>query len=206
MNPFSVENEDFSKNVIIAVILVAAALVSLIIGICIHFYEPPLKEGTVIGIVHQADRFFYVQEEHRKYKTVTTMVPRTTVTSDGKGHTKTSTQLVPTSHSVYDHSDWSLDEHHDGEDFVVTIQAPSKKFKDKTRTAEFYVTKARYDSLGLGDQFVYDPIETKDSDRDLNNKVLEVEYQWMFRIDVQKWLANRNIPYTPDEIILEAKP
>jgi hypothetical protein len=119
---------------------VAGVVISLIIiFLVIRFFELPIKEGTVVRMQHDSEHVTFREDRKSVY--------RRQYYTDSDGDR--------VSRRVFDHFEYCIEKHFDGEDWFIVIQQPSKKIKDKILERTIYVKPFIYARLGVGDWFVY---------------------------------------------------
>jgi hypothetical protein len=185
---------EFIKDRPILFSVLGGVLILIIVGIIliVKFVDAPLKEGAITNLQHEELRVYYEQHRREVERTETypAIVTHTRSVPNGNGGTRTETYTtteIRTRH-VFDHWLYIVYKVIDNEDYVVTISAPSKKIKDKTLTAKFYVTKETFENgFGRGDGWF--KIDRKRGDRrlDFNNESIEMERQHYVPIDMKKY-------------------
>jgi hypothetical protein len=133
----------------------------------IFIWEQPIKEGVVINKIHDPEHVKYY-EDRKSVETLETYYDYQSETNKTRW--------------VHDHYEYCVDKHFDGEDWVIVIEAPSKKHKGKYLTNEIYVTQYRYENVKMESYFIMNE-EYGDSGQDTNNEVTQVT-NW------QRWDSN----------------
>jgi hypothetical protein len=143
----------------IAIICSILAVISLVTFLFVRFFELPIKEGTIKERLYDEEHVGYIEDS----KSVTRTEFYVTTDSDGN--------IVTRSRQVFDHYEYCVVKHFDGEDFILFITSPSQKIKDKILTRYIYITKNIFESQEVGDYFVADFKQKgrNESTRDRNN-------------------------------------
>ena len=156
------------------------AIIVIVVWLFVAFYEGPLKEGYVTELHHDEEHVGY----HSDRKTVERpeqYLTTETYTVDGKVMTRT----VWKTRWVFDHYEYCVEKHLDGEDFFIKIELDSEKHEGKLRSRYFYIPKGVYKELEDGDYFYFD--KERDTIKDRNNKITRVTEWAMTPYDMDPW-------------------
>lgn len=139
----------------------------------------------------------YCQREQDKYRTeyyYTWETENVYSTNSSGDRVKTGTKQVQVRHSrdVFDHHEYYITRQFNGADYIVTIQAESKKHKDKIVTSTIYTTSTFFNDAREGSVFRFtDKIDSYD---DRNNTRSEMDRQWYQPFNMSAWAMSHNIP------------
>ena len=150
-----------------------------IVAFFVLVFEPPLKEGWVVERINDGKHIAFYED--RKSITRT----ETYVTTDSEGHAKIKTR------QVHDYYMYCIDEHFDGEDFIIQIEAMSEKRQGKIRSRYIYLSEELYGTQELKDYFVADFKERNDTTRDKNNTIKRVTEWSRSHPDMSPWLEKQ---------------
>lgn len=146
----------------VTAIWIAIAIV-VVIGLgaflIISFYEPPLREGEIVELFHDDEHVAYLVDRKsvNRTETYTTIV-------DGKTAIRT--------RSVFDHYEYCVEKHFDGEDWYIQIQQMSEKREGKIRQRYIQVMHETFKMLDQGDWYVAKlGRDGTDTIRDRNNRI-----------------------------------
>ncbi len=156
---------------------IVGLLVAALIYYFIFWWEPALKSGVITNIQHTSALTTYDQHEHSVYRNVSRRV------RDSDGDYRTVTDRV------FDHHEYSIDQHYNGPDIIITIQAESSKHADKMLSAKIYVTADRVSDFSIGDEFYFDK-EFGDKRHDSNNTTKEVARRDFVSFNLDEWIAS----------------
>jgi hypothetical protein len=184
-----VENKTIAIAIALCVVVVAVIIVLIVV-----FYEPPLKIGKIVSVQSTTDKIKYTQHEDSIYRYVTKYRWVTKTDSSGKQVQEQESYRE----REFDHYEYYITRDFNGADYLVTIEAPSEKNYQKIRTATFYITKERYESIKnlIGQTFMY-TTELGDRRYDFNNTSDEVDRKSYARFDLIAWMSAHNVQNTP---------
>lgn len=173
-------------------IIIPVAVVGLIVGLFVAFYEPPLTEGKVISKYNTNDTTEYVQYKDEIYRTEYRYVPRNESVRDSNGKiTGSKIVLKKESYRVFDHNEYYIVKYFNGKDFIIEIAAPSKKFKNKIRKEVLYLPEIHYNDILVGKN--YSVVKGLDQYSDQNNYSEKVDRRDHFSFDMRDWAMKRGI-------------
>jgi hypothetical protein len=163
-------------------IVVAAILLAVGVGLFffVRYYEGPLKEGKIVEMKFEPGRIYYTQDEITVYREDprSRVIHKTRKVTVGTGDNKREydepyEDIEHYTEKIFDHYEYSVKENIDGADFIITMQAPSKKRDGVIRSATFFTTEAKYKQYQVGE---FGNFNRKQGDRwmDPNNSSREV--------------------------------
>ena len=166
----------------IKVIIIVFLILLFAGGVLVFFvlvFEPPLKEGWVVERINDAEHVAFYEDR----KSITRTETYVTTDSEGNTHIKT--------RQVHDYYMYCVDEHFDGEDFIIQIEMMSEKREGKVRSRYIYLSEDLYGKQEIKDYFVADFKERGDTTRDKNNTIKRVTEWSRLHPDMSPWLLKQ---------------
>jgi len=187
------ENKGLAIGIALGVLGVIAIIVLIVL-----LYEPPLKQGKIVDIQATADSVMYDQHQDDHYRNITKYRTVTKYHTDGNGNRTPYTDRESYTDRVFDHTEYYIERHFNGADFIITIEAESQKHPGKIITNKIWVTQSRYSTVKdqKGQTFVFDDT-LGDKRYDFNNTVQEVDRQWYTSFDLIRWMSAHGVANSP---------
>lgn len=160
---------DEKRNIIIAGIIILAVVVITVL--CVKYLEFAPKEGIIVRRVYDPEHITYREDRDSVYR------KEYYTNADGERDYR----------NVFDHYEYAIYEEFDGEDYIIVIEAPSKKIEGKVLTNTFYVTPYRYENVSVGNNFIFGPEEHGDKNYEGNNRNKRVTSWSRWQHDMREW-------------------
>lgn len=182
---------------VVAAIGVGLFAVIVIIVLIVVFYEPPLKQGKIVDILTTTDKVLYDQHSDDHYRNVKKYRMVTKYRTDSAGNQQEYREQEEYTERVFDHTEYYIERHFDGADFIVVIEGYSTKHPDKLLTNKIWITESRYTSIkDMRGQTLFFDENLGDRRYDFNNSAQEVDRQWYSSFDLIRWMEAHGVSNT----------